>query len=213
MSRPQRHLPMLPLLGFTPVDELPPVAPKTHRAQPFRKSKTVRYHQSDPAQTSLGALAEGITEPRHLPLTRGDCAEARGYDEEGKLNPCPYVSCRSHLYLDVDESNRSIRLNFPNLEVWEFEHTCALDIAEEGENSLETVGAALNITRQGAQIIEHNAVAQIVESRASSPLRDYKPDGPARAGNRRVALLTDDEDDEQDCETWGGDAPAEEENL
>jgi len=209
MSRAIRHLPTLPLLGFTPVDELPPVAPKAQRAQPFRKSRTVRIPGHDPNQTSLGVLAEGIDEPRHLPLTRGDCAEARGYDEEGKLNPCIFASCRHNLYLDVDPLTGSLKLNFPDLEIWELEHTCALDLADEGEASLEAVGAALNITRQGAQIIEHAAIERFVSARASSALRDYKPDGPARAGNRRVALLTDDEDGEQDDDNWS-DAPTEE---
>ena len=49
--------------------------------------------------------------------------------------PCPFVSCKFHLYLDVHPETGSIKLNFPDLEVWEKacfvrEFLAKLDIAE-----------------------------------------------------------------------------------
>ena len=41
-----------------------------------------------------------------------------------------FVSCKHHLYLDVNPATGSIKLNFPDKEIWELEHTCALDVAE-----------------------------------------------------------------------------------
>src|SRR5689334_15696599 len=46
-------------------------------------------------------------EPRRLPLTRGECDEVQ--------RPCPHVTCRWHLYLDVKASG-NITLNFPDIE-------------------------------------------------------------------------------------------------
>src|SRR5262245_25702940 len=38
--------------------------------------------------------------------------------------PCPFVSCKYHLYLDVNPDTGSIKINFPDLEVWEMQDTC-----------------------------------------------------------------------------------------
>jgi hypothetical protein len=32
----------------------------------------------------------------------------------GDLTPCPFVSCKHHLYLDVNERTGAIKLNFPD---------------------------------------------------------------------------------------------------
>lgn len=74
------------------------------------------------------------------PRTRGECRHG--------VRPCPFVSCRYHLYLDVNEQNGSIKFNFPHLDPWELEISCALDVAEEGGLTLEEVGAHLNLTRE-----------------------------------------------------------------
>lgn len=95
------------------------------------------------------------------PKTRGDCADAP--------RPCPYVSCRHHLYLDV-AYNGSIRIAFPDREVWELEDSCSLDVAERikigrnGSADREQVGALLN--RCGARVeqIEREAIGQFRHS-------------------------------------------------
>ena len=68
--------------------------------------------------------------------------------------PCPYVSCKFHLYLDVHPETGSIKLNFPDLEVWEMAETCALDVADRGGTTLEEVGDILNLTRERIRQVE-----------------------------------------------------------
>ena len=68
--------------------------------------------------------------------------------------PCPYVSCKYHLYLDVNPHTGSIKLNFPDLEVWELSETCSLDVADRGGITLEEVGELLNLTRERIRQVE-----------------------------------------------------------
>jgi len=70
------------------------------------------------------------------------------------VRPCPYVSCKHHLYLDVNPETGSIKLNFPHLEVWEMEETCSLDVAERGGITLEEVGEIMNLTRERIRQVE-----------------------------------------------------------
>lgn len=94
---------------------------------------------------------------RRLPLTWGDCQ-----DDDG---PCPYVSCSYHLFLGVDPSTGSLKLNFPALfdadgapELDEMPATCALRVAERGPITLETMGEMLNLTRERARQLEVSAL-------------------------------------------------------
>jgi hypothetical protein len=90
------------------------------------------------------------------PRTRADC--------ENGPRPCPWVSCKHHLYLDVNPGTGSIKLNFPDLEPWELQHTCALDRADDGAGegglTLEEVGDALNVTRERIRQMEEQALAR-----------------------------------------------------
>lgn len=92
------------------------------------------------------------------PKTRGDCKDGP--------RPCPWVSCRYHLYLDVNESTGSIKLNQPHLEPDELEHSCALDIADAGGTTLKGIGDLLGVTRERAR--------QIVEDEAFEAFRDAR---------------------------------------
>lgn len=88
------------------------------------------------------------------PKKRSEC--------RGGARPCMYVSCRFHLYLDVNESTGSIKLNHPDREPWELEHSCALDVAEEGAHTYEAIGQVLNVTRERARQLEEGALAKLV---------------------------------------------------
>ncbi len=77
--------------------------------------------------------------------------------------PCPWVSCRYHLYLDINEGTGSIKFNFPDKEIWEMEHTCALDVAESGESTFEEIGQALNLTRERIRQLTNEIVDSIYE--------------------------------------------------
>ncbi|MGO8968074.1 MAG: sigma factor-like helix-turn-helix DNA-binding protein [Myxococcaceae bacterium] len=78
--------------------------------------------------------------------------------------PCLFVSCKHNLYLDVNPETGSIKLNFPDKEIWELEHTCALDVAEKGGITLEEVGAIMNLTRERIRQVETRGLAKLREA-------------------------------------------------
>ena len=84
------------------------------------------------------------------PRSRGDCRTAP--------RPCPWVSCKYHLYLDIVPQSGSIKMNFPDLEVWEMSETCALDVADRGGITLEDVGNLLNLTRERIRQVERSGI-------------------------------------------------------
>lgn len=88
-----------------------------------------------------------------LPATRSECKDG--------LRPCPHVSCKYHLYLDVSPTTGAIKLNFPDLEVWELRESCALDIAERGSSTLEDVGLIMNLTRERVRQLETSALERL----------------------------------------------------
>lgn len=124
------------------------------------------------------------------PKAREDCL--------GSDRPCPYVSCKYHLYLDVSPRTGAIKLNFPDLEVWEMKETCSLDIADRGGTTLEDVGAIMNLTRERIRQVEVRALAKLEALRDMAALRDYVDEGPN--GKRRLPVLSDDDEDEDEVE-------------
>lgn len=105
--------------------------------------------------TRLAVYPDDAVRPR----TRGDCKDNQD------ARPCPWVSCRYHLYLDVDELTGAIKFNFPTLEPWELDDTCALDIADQAGATLEDIAAAINVTRERVRQLETRAIG---EARASA---------------------------------------------
>ena len=87
--------------------------------------------------------------------------------------PCPYVACKHHLYLDVNPETGSIKLNFPDLDVWELEDTCALDVADRGGITLEEVGEILNLTRERIRQVEVRGLEKLRESADGLGLKDF----------------------------------------
>ena len=87
------------------------------------------------------------------PRSRGDCRNAP--------RPCPWVSCKYHLYLDIVPQSGSIKMNFPDLEVWEMPETCALDVADRGGITLEEVGVLLNLTRERIRQVERRGIDKL----------------------------------------------------
>lgn len=83
------------------------------------------------------------------PMFRGDCVAGP--------RPCPWVSCKHHLYLDVTDAG-SMLVNFPELEPEQLENSCALDVADRGALQLEQVGEFINVTRERVRQIEAKAL-------------------------------------------------------
>ena len=70
----------------------------------------------------------------------------------------------------------SIKLNFPDKEIWELEHTCALDVAEKGGITLEEVGAIMNLTRERIRQVETRGLLKLREAtEAEPPVSARKP--------------------------------------
>lgn len=102
------------------------------------------------------------------PQTRGECLHGPHAER-----PCPFASCKHHLYLDVNQRTGSVRMNFPDLEVWDLPETCTLDIADRGGITLEEVGVMLNLTRERVRQLETRGLARLAALGAASTLSDY----------------------------------------
>ncbi len=97
------------------------------------------------------------------PRTRADCVSSP--------RPCVFVSCKYNLYLDVNPETGSIKLNFPDKEIWELEYTCALDVAEKGGITLEEVGEIMNLTRERIRQVETRGLEKVRTATEAEPKR------------------------------------------
>ena len=125
----------------------PPVSKKVRKTKrrTRMRAKTIAMKRLTKEEIRLGALLYP-PEDVDTPKTRGECMTGQ--------RPCPFVSCKHHLYLDVNPETGSIKLNFPDLEVWEMKETCSLDVADRGGVTLEEVGEILNLTRERIRQVE-----------------------------------------------------------
>lgn len=149
------------------------------------RARTISIKRMTKRELELGRLLYPETD-YWKPRTRAQCA--------GGDRPCPYVSCKHHLYLDVSPRTGAIKLNFPDLEVWEMAESCALDIADRGGTTLEDVGAIMNLTRERIRQVEVRALAKLQALREMEAMRDYVDEGPV--GKRRLPVLHDEDEDE-----------------
>lgn len=129
--------------------------PEAGRGKGTRKSVTLAASTSRRAIRDLVAEHAALEPDLELldrirPQTRADCVNG--------VRPCPFISCRHHLFLDVSEQTGSIKLNFPDKEVWELEESCVLDVADRGGATLEEVARAMNLTRERARQLESKSI-------------------------------------------------------
>lgn len=75
--------------------------------------------------------------------------------------PCPWVGCRHHLYLDVNQENGSVKFNFPDIEPNDLKPSCSLDVAEEEGATLDEVGQYLNLSRERIRQVEVKVLAKL----------------------------------------------------
>lgn len=140
-------------------------SPRELRREVFRNSLEARGNEK-----MVGDLRDD------RPVTRDDC--------RGGQRPCPWVGCKHHLYLDVNPETGSVKLNFPDKELWELEETCALDVAEEHPEGipLEAVGDLLNLTRERIRQVEADGLQKVRKATGIEEGDTYEGPGgiPAR---------------------------------
>lgn len=155
------------------------------------RARTISVKRMTKRELEIGRMLFPETD-YEKPRTRAECVEG--------MRPCPFVSCKHHLYLDVSARTGAIKLNFPDLEVWEMNESCALDVADRGGTTLEDVGAIMNLTRERIRQVEVKALAKLQALKDMDALRDYVDEGPV--GKRRLPVLAapvdEDEDEDED---------------
>jgi len=175
--------------GGAPDVRLEALTRRGTREPGLRRSATL------PARASRAQIDRLVHERNDLivaqynrPRTRGDCLP-------GGCNgarPCPWVSCKAHLALDVDEINGSMKVNFPDIEVWEMRDTCALDVADRDGITLEEVGELMNLTRERVRQLELQALSgaaqstELVTTLDAPPAMQRAPIVRKRKGGPRV---------------------------
>jgi hypothetical protein len=73
----------------------------------------------------------------------------------------------------VNPQTGTIKLNFPDLEVWELQNSCALDVADLGGTAIERVGDFMNVTRERIRQIETQALSKLGSVADTRDLRDF----------------------------------------
>jgi hypothetical protein len=115
------------------------------------------------------------------PRTRADCKEG--------IRPCPFVTCKHHLYLDVSSRTGSIKLNFPDLEVEEMKESCVLDVADRGAAKLDEMAEVMNLTRERIRQLGVSALERLHGDLAVQGWVEGD-------GKRRLDLFAEDEEPE-----------------
>ncbi len=128
------------------------------------RAKTISIKRMTKEELRLGRLLYPEME-YDKPATRSECSVGE--------RPCPFVSCKHHLYIDVNPNTGAIKLNFPDLEVWELAETCALDVADRGGITLEEVGEIMNLTRERVRQVEMRGLMKLKYLDDTERLKDY----------------------------------------
>jgi len=159
-----------------------PASEQRQRARTMSRKEMARQFRQQMASGGLDpelqALAEELEATR--PRLRADCAEG--------ARPCPYVSCKFNLYVDVNPRTGSVKMNFPDKELWEIGDTCALDVADRGGITLEEVGAIMNLTRERVRQLETRGLTKLRVIADDEPRNPPPPPGSGRP-------VFDDDDD------------------
>lgn len=128
----------------------------------------------------LPVLSEPELDAPQRPRTRGDC--------EGGERPCPWVSCAHHAIHGVIEGFGGASLSDDELvaRIEAMPQSCVLDVADEGDATLDDVGDLWGVTRERIRQIESKALAKL--PRRSETMREHLEEvpspelRPARAG-------------------------------
>ena len=129
-----------------------------------QRARTISIRRLSKAELNRGRLLYPETD-YWRPKTRSECKDME--------RPCPFVSCKYHLFIDVHPVRGSIKLNFPDVEVWEMGETCALDVADRGGITLEEVGEIMNLTRERVRQVETAGLGKLEGIQEVDRLKDY----------------------------------------
>ena len=107
------------------------------------------------------------------PKTYGDCLPGG----VNAMRPCPWVSCRHHLYLSTVRSGVSqteiIVFADSTKEVWEMAETCSLDVANrDGPLGYKEIAQIMNVSHPNVIATESKAIRRISNSEDSTA-RDH----------------------------------------
>lgn len=132
-----------------------PSAPR--KLRPGARPKSLGLRPLTPEETRQLAADERVLRRAGVyarrPKTWADCETVAG--------PCPWVSCRMNMYLEVDQVTGALKLNFPDKALHELEETCALRVAARGSHSLDAVGKLVNLTQERVSQIEESGGRKI----------------------------------------------------
>jgi Sigma-70, region 4 len=125
------------------------------RARTMSRKEMARMFRQQSAAGGVEPELQGLMAELDAtrPKVRGDCAEGE--------RPCPYVSCKFNLYVDVNPRTGSVKMNFPDKELWELAETCALDVADRAGITLEEVGVIMNLTRERVRQLEMRGLTKL----------------------------------------------------
>ena len=154
--------------------------------------------------TTCQAWREGLTNGMAVAEYDGVLPCGHDLDEAVRRSrPCIFVGCRSNLFLDIRGRSGDIQLNFyeEEPETVHPEHSCVLDIAEQGDCTLDEVGEILGVSRERIRQLESLGLTTLRRMKSAADLDD-EPGAltPARAhhagkGPEAPEPLTDDESD------------------
>src|SRR5687768_1099494 len=105
-------------------EEAPPLPPATEDVEALTRRRSKTMSRKEMARDLRRRRQAGETDPdeeellrtidTQRPRTRAECVSGP--------RPCLFVSCKHNLYLDVNPETGSIKLNFPDKEIWELQH-------------------------------------------------------------------------------------------
>lgn len=186
-----------------PLVEHPPLSREQVRSRRKREIRARTFSVKRMTKRELELGRQLYPEDEHAdvlrPRTRGDCTDG------SVPRPCPFVSCKHHLYLDVSPTTGSIKYNFPDLEVHELKESCALDVADRHGTTLEAVAEVMNLTRERIRQIEVKGFALLQARPEIAELGDVYG-MTATGAKRRLHVLQDQEHDDDEHEHADADA-------
>lgn len=161
------HAETIPERKLSSVNSIPE---KTHKTALKAERRRQRLAELETLKDDPEILEFMELIPKIKPQARGECLT--------RQRPCIFVSCKYHLYLDVNPNTGTIKFNFPDLEPWELPETCALDIADRGGTTLEEIGAFMNLTRERVRQLEAIVLEKIKREDDKRVLLDLDDDLP-----------------------------------